>query len=74
MAPSLAALAGSDADLVLSGLLPRDVPGILASYGPQGFALARRRDIEGWVTLLLRRSGAAQRPRRPYRQLRNSAG
>jgi ribosomal protein L11 methyltransferase len=64
MAPSLTALAGTDAELVLSGLLPRDVPGILSAYGPHGFALARRRDIEGWVTLLLRRNGAAQRPRR----------
>jgi ribosomal protein L11 methyltransferase len=73
MAPSLTALAGGDAELVLSGLLARDVPGILSAYRPHGFALARRRDIEGWVTLLLRRNGAAQRPRRAWRTVRNAA-
>ena len=62
LAPSLAAIAAPDAELVLSGLLTRDVPGVLSAYGAQGFALARRRDLEGWVTLLLRRGGAAPRP------------
>ena len=50
--------------VVLSGLLPREVPGILFAYRQQGFALARKREIEGWATLLLRRSSAAAaRPR-----------
>ncbi len=63
LAPSLTSIASADAELVLSGLLACDVPGILSAYRAQGFALARRRDLEGWVTLLLHRSGAAQRPR-----------
>ena len=57
LAPSVAAHAAPGAELILSGLLPRDVPGILSRYGAQGFALAHRRDLEGWVTLrCLRRS------------------
>ena len=52
LAPSVAAVA-SHAELILSGLLPRDVPGILSSYAAQGFALRRRIELEGWVTLLL---------------------
>jgi ribosomal protein L11 methyltransferase len=62
LARSLCLLASPAADLVLSGLLPRDVPGVLSSYAAQGFALARRRDIDGWTTLLMRRHGAAARP------------
>ncbi len=61
LAPSLARVATPGAELVLSGLLARDVPGVLTAYRAQGFWLWRRRDIEGWATLLLRRSGAAPR-------------
>ena len=43
------------ADIILSGLLSRDVPGVVAAYGAQGIALSRRADIEGWATLLMRR-------------------
>ena len=50
------------AELVLSGLLGREVPGVLAAYRGQGFALARRYDIDGWATLLLRRGGAQPLP------------
>jgi ribosomal protein L11 methyltransferase len=50
--------------LVLSGLIERDVPGILSAYRHQGFALAERGVIEGWVRLVLRRGGAAPRARR----------
>lgn len=53
LAPSIAAVAAPGAELVLSGLLPRDVPGVLSSYAAQGFALRRRLDLEGWATLLL---------------------
>ena len=59
LAPSLARIAAPEAEIVLSGLLARDVPGVLSAYRAQGFSLWRRRDIEGWVTLLLRRTGAA---------------
>lgn len=55
LAPSVAAHAAPGADLVLSGLLPRDVRGILSSYGGQGFALVGRLDLEGWATLGLRK-------------------
>ncbi|MBY6243531.1 50S ribosomal protein L11 methyltransferase [Methylosinus sp. Sm6] len=64
LAPSLAAVAAREAELVLSGLLARDVAGVLAAYRAQGFSLARRRDIDGWATLVLRRGGEAARPAR----------
>ena len=59
LAPSVAAHAAPGADLILSGLLPRDVRGILSSYGAQGFALVRCGEIEGWATLALRKRLAA---------------
>ena len=61
IAPAVCALAARDADIVLSGLLARDVPGVGAAYAALGFKLASRRDIEGWATLMLRRGGAAAR-------------
>jgi ribosomal protein L11 methyltransferase len=64
LAPSLAGVVASGGILVLSGLLVRDVPGVLAAYGAQGFRLRRRRVIEDWATLTLARGGAAARPRR----------
>ncbi len=62
LAPSIAAAAGPGAELVLSGLLGRDVPGVLSAYRAQGFSLAERGDIDGWATLVLRRSGAHPLP------------
>ncbi|HUO53250.1 MAG TPA: 50S ribosomal protein L11 methyltransferase [Rhodoblastus sp.] len=62
LAPSLARIAAPDADIVLSGMLARDVAGVLSAYRAQGFALAQRRDLDGWATLLLRRAGAAPQP------------
>ena len=62
LAPSICALAARDADIVLSGLLARDVPGVLSAWAAQGFALARRGELEGWATLLIRRRGASPRP------------
>lgn len=64
LAPSIARAATIDADVVLSGLLARDVPGVLSAYKAQGFQLARRIDIEGWATLLVRNGGASARPQR----------
>jgi ribosomal protein L11 methyltransferase len=58
LAPSLALLAAPGADVVLSGMLLRDVPGVASAWAAQGFAIARRRNIDGWATLLLRRGGA----------------
>jgi ribosomal protein L11 methyltransferase len=62
LAPQIAAVAADDAELVLSGLLSRDVAGVLSAYAAQGFMLASRRDIEGWATLVLKRGGVAPRP------------
>jgi ribosomal protein L11 methyltransferase len=62
LARSAAPLLAPGGDIVLSGLLARDVPGVLSAWGAQGFSLARRRDIDGWASLLLRRGGAAARP------------
>ncbi len=59
LAPSIARAAAPDAELVLSGLLGRDVAGVLAAYRAQGFYLCERGDIDGWATLVLRRGGAA---------------
>ncbi len=66
LAASAAPLAAPGANVVLSGLLGRDVPGVLSAWAAQGFALAQRRDIDGWATLLLRRGGAAARPLRDF--------
>ena len=55
LAHSIGAHAAPGADLILSGLLPRDVPGIVSSYGVQGFALESRRLLEGWAALRLRK-------------------
>ena len=62
LAPQIAAVASDDAELVLSGLLARDVAGVLTAYAAQDFRLASRGDIEGWATLVLRRGGSAPRP------------
>ncbi len=55
LAPSIASVATRNATLILSGLLPRDVNGILSSYRAHGFRLIRRIDLEGWVSLQLKR-------------------
>jgi ribosomal protein L11 methyltransferase len=55
LAPALGRVLAPGGDIVLSGLLPRDVPGIVSAYRMQQIALAGRLDIEGWVTLLMRR-------------------
>ena len=62
MAPSVARAATGDATLILSGLLVPDAAGVLSAYAAQGFYLARRQVIEGWVTLELRRGGGTPRP------------
>jgi ribosomal protein L11 methyltransferase len=55
LAPQIAQLTGLGADIILSGLLARDVVGVLAAYRRQGMVLAKRLDIEGWATLLMQR-------------------
>lgn len=61
LAPSIASVAALEADVILSGLQARDVPGVLAAYRAQGLSLLARRDLEGWASLHLRRGGAAPR-------------
>ncbi|MGU3536243.1 50S ribosomal protein L11 methyltransferase [Methylobacterium sp. A54F] len=63
LAPSLAAVVADGGLLVLSGLIERDVPGVLSTYRHQGFHLVRKGVIEGWSALVLRRGGLAPRPR-----------
>ena len=55
MAPSLRALVAPGGEVILSGLLACDVAGVVSAYRRQGFILTRRRDLEGWATLLMRR-------------------
>ncbi|HEX8665667.1 MAG TPA: 50S ribosomal protein L11 methyltransferase [Beijerinckiaceae bacterium] len=62
LAPSLACVLASGGTLILSGLLPWDVPGVLSAYAAQGLRLDRRLDLEGWTALVLRRGGTAPRP------------
>ena len=42
----------ADGTLILSGLLARDVAGVLSAYEPQGWHLHRRYDLEGWAALV----------------------
>ncbi|HLF24394.1 MAG TPA: 50S ribosomal protein L11 methyltransferase, partial [Burkholderiales bacterium] len=55
LAVPLTRLAGRDARIVLSGLLPGHANAVLAIYRAQGLTLERRRTLEGWVTLVMRR-------------------
>lgn len=50
--------------LILSGLLERDVAGVLAAYRTQGLQLRHRSLREGWATLVLRRGGVSPRATR----------
>ncbi len=63
LAPSLTAVVSDGGVLILSGLIERDVAGVLSTYRHRGFHLDRKGVIEGWVALVLRRGGAAPRPR-----------
>jgi ribosomal protein L11 methyltransferase len=62
LAPALARVLASDGTMILSGLLPGDVPGVLAAYAAQGLRLRRRCLIEGWATLEMKRGGVGPRP------------
>ena len=64
LAPSIARVLSSNGTLILSGLLAMDVPGVVSAYRHQGVYLASHSLREGWATLVLKKGGAAQRPRR----------
>ncbi len=53
LARSLAAVTAPDGEAIVSGLLPADVAGALASWRAQGLYLAERIDLEGWASLRL---------------------
>jgi ribosomal protein L11 methyltransferase len=55
LAPELAQVVAERGALVLSGLLARDVPGVLSVYRAHNFGMVRHDDRDGWSTLLLRR-------------------
>jgi ribosomal protein L11 methyltransferase len=55
LAPELARAASPGGSLVLSGLLARDVAGVVTIYRDHGFGLRRRDLCEDWATLTFRR-------------------
>jgi ribosomal protein L11 methyltransferase len=55
LAPRLRELTRVGGVLILSGLLSGQAREILARYRSTGFCLVRRRDLEGWAALTLRR-------------------
>lgn len=58
LAPALRQVLAPGGEIILSGLLRRDVPGVVGAYGAQKIHLVRRLELDGWTTLLLRRSSA----------------
>jgi ribosomal protein L11 methyltransferase len=56
MATPMVRLTAPGARVVLSGLLTSQASAALATYRPQGLTLERRVVLEGWSTLVLRRS------------------
>ncbi len=55
LAPRLRELTQTGGVLMLSGLLNEQAREMLARYRATGFSLIKRRELEGWSTLLLRR-------------------
>jgi ribosomal protein L11 methyltransferase len=60
MAPDLARALAPGGSAVLSGLLRRQEPIVLAPHRGRGIVLERRILIEGWSTLILRRRRVAE--------------
>jgi len=55
MAKDLARVLASDGIAVLSGLLVRQAPLVIAAHRAHGLALRRRIAVDGWATLVLGR-------------------
>ncbi len=55
LAVPLRRLAAPHARVVLSGLLPSHANAAIAIYRAQGFVLERRLELDGWITLIMRR-------------------
>lgn len=66
LAPGLSRILTRDGDLILSGLLVRDIPGVLAAYRANGVTLVAETRREGWVMLHMKKGGAGPRPRRLF--------
>jgi ribosomal protein L11 methyltransferase len=66
LAPALSAAVSRHGALILSGLLYKDVAGVLSTYRAQGFYLVRRFDLEGWSALMLSRGGKDVDTRNTY--------
>jgi ribosomal protein L11 methyltransferase len=60
MAPAVASHMAPGGEVILSGLLNRDVPGVISAYRAQGLQLRARIEIEGWVTLLMQKGRLVQ--------------
>lgn len=72
LAPAFAEVSAPGGEIILSGLLPRDVQGVVSAYRTQKIALVGRVDIDGWATLLMRRPFSPLRKRgEGRRRLRN---
>jgi ribosomal protein L11 methyltransferase len=56
MATPMARHLASSALLILSGLLPHQAQGVIAAYRARGLVLERHIQIEGWSSLLMRKS------------------
>jgi len=67
LAAPLRKVAAYNARIVLSGLLPSHANGVIAIYRAQGLALERRILLDGWTTLVLRRSPVFPRKAKPPR-------
>jgi ribosomal protein L11 methyltransferase len=61
LAPALARRLAPGGEIILSGLLARDVPGVVSAYRMQSVSLIGRLDIDGWATLLMRRQIAPRK-------------
>lgn len=64
LAKDFAPAVAGGGEMILSGLLLADVPGVLSAYAGHGFRLRRRTRREGWATLVLARGGQPTRPAR----------
>ncbi len=61
LAPAIKKVLSPGGEIILSGLLPCDVAGVVSAYRCQGLALVQRRDLDGWATLLMRRDRPPER-------------
>jgi ribosomal protein L11 methyltransferase len=57
MATPMAAHLAPSAFVILSGLLPHQAQGVIASYRARGLILRRHLKIDGWSSLLMQRAG-----------------